>query len=124
MVDMRQVNAAPPVVTAVSNYTWCATRRTQRVASGVVGDGAVLKSNTKLYRVDSADEPHLMVLNAQRMTNPGGQLPLADPTSKQGWCSSFCRGVVWQLQTADVHAAVRTPGTTAAAVTAEVVIIT
>jgi hypothetical protein len=82
MVDMPKAVTAPPVVTAVSNYTWCATRRTQLVASQVVGDAAALKSNTKLYRVDSSDGPQLLVLNAQRTTNAGGALEFLDPNSK------------------------------------------
>eukprot|EP00883_Tetradesmus_obliquus_P003960 jgi/Sobl393_1/14275/SZX72377.1 len=78
MVEMPEVNTRLPVVTALSNYTWCATRRTQQVASAVVGDSAALSSNRQLYRVGVDDEPQIMVLNAQRMTNPGGQLEFPD----------------------------------------------
>jgi hypothetical protein len=88
MVDL--LAAAPPVVTAVSNYTWCATRRTQLVASTIVGDGAKLQLNTKLYKVDSSGQALLMLLNAQRTTNPGGQLTLFDKSSKHPKADASC----------------------------------
>jgi hypothetical protein len=89
MVDLPA--AAPPVVTAVSNYTWCATRRTQLVASRANGDAAELKLNTKLHTVDSNGEALLMLLNAQRMTNPGGQFSFVDATSKCLKADASCR---------------------------------
>jgi hypothetical protein len=89
MVDLPA--AAPPVVTAVSNYTWCATRRTQLVASRMIGDAAELQLNTKLQRVNSSGESLLMLLNAQRITNPGGQLSFVDADSKCLKADASCR---------------------------------
>lgn len=67
---------APPTIVAVSNYTWCATRRQQITAAEIVNAGVLRKTNTKLFRVDSSAGTQLMLLNAELQTSEGGQLNL------------------------------------------------
>lgn len=63
-----------PSVVALSNYTWCSTRRQQIVAAHITNSGAALETNTGMFRVDSPSGTQLMLLNAQPLKNPGGQL--------------------------------------------------
>jgi hypothetical protein len=77
---------APPSVVAVSNYTWCATRRQQITAAQIITAGVSLKTNTKLFRVESAEGTQLLLLNPQTEPSLGGQFELLQ---KIGECTCW-----------------------------------
>lgn len=80
-----------PSVVAVSNYTWCSTRRQQIVAARITNSGAELQTNTGLFRVDSPSGTQLMLLNAQPKEIAGGQLITLDKEGEQqDTCGRSC----------------------------------
>jgi hypothetical protein len=85
--DQQQPAAGAPLITprvvAVSNYTWCSTRRQQVVAARITNSGAELRTNTGLFRVDSPAGTQLMLLNAQPMEIAGGALSIPDKKGEQ-----------------------------------------
>lgn len=62
----------PPNVVAVSNYTWCATRSQQKVASQIVSEGIHSMSNSKIFRVGSKEGVQLMLLNTPTVEMAAG----------------------------------------------------
>jgi hypothetical protein len=62
----------PPNVVAVSNYTWCATRSQQKVASQIVSEGIHSMSNSKIFRLGSKEGVQLMLLNTPTMEMAAG----------------------------------------------------
>jgi hypothetical protein len=104
---MQSSGVVAPEVEVQSTYALRAMLTHKSAAERVVAAGASVRTNTKLYRVDTVNGPHLMVLGAQMTENPGGQLTFMEQSSK---CPFKFNVLVEEKRTAShesIHAIVR-----------------